>query len=125
MIHRLIAIFSICMLVSACAVWPFGSTPSTINVVSKPIDIMIAQPIDPAPVRFNTVTFKVVNKDNLDSFLQSISKSQGNINPVFIAITTTDYENLSLNLADLRRYIQEQQAVIVYYKNLTTHTDAQ
>ena len=70
------------------------------------------------------ITFKVVNKDNIDSFIQTLSKAQGTSNPVFIAITTKDYENLSLNLADLRRYIEDQQSVIIYYRNLTTHNNS-
>ena len=31
-------------------------------------------------------------------------------------MSTQDYENMASNIADLRRYIQQQQAVIVYYQ---------
>jgi hypothetical protein len=62
----------------------------------------------------------VVTRETLASFMDELSRSQGNSSPVFIAITTRDYENLSLNLSDLRRYIEQQQAVIIYYRQLTT-----
>jgi len=31
-----------------------------------------------------------------------------------------DYENLALNIADLRRYINQQTEVIVYYEKAVT-----
>jgi len=117
MIKRSLCLFAICSLLSACA----GN--SSITVSAKPIDIDVARTADPPAVQLNQVTFKVVNKDNIDAFLKDLSKAQGTANPVFIAITTKDYENLSLNLADLRRYIEDQQAIIVYYRNLTTHNN--
>jgi hypothetical protein len=105
-----------CLLLAGC-----GETASNINISAKPIEIDIAKTADPETVRMLPVTFKVVNKNNLDPFISSLSKEQSTNNPVFIAITTKDYENLSLNLADLRRYIEDQKAIIVYYRELTTH----
>ena len=117
MIFRALFLVVICALLSACA----GS--ESITVSAKPIDIDVARTADPPAVQMNQLSFKVVNKDNIDSFLKDMSKAQGTTNPVFIAITTKDYENLSLNLADLRRYIEDQKAIIVYYRNLTTHNN--
>jgi len=34
----------------------------------------------------------------------------------YIAISVKDYENLSLNFAELRRYIEQQKEIIVYYE---------
>jgi len=31
-----------------------------------------------------------------------------------------DYENLALNVAELRRYIEQQKQIIVYYENAVT-----
>ena len=115
MIMRVIVLLSVLSTLTACA------STNNITVTAKPIEIDIAKTADPAEVRMQPVTFKVVTKDTVDSFIQTMSKTQGTNTPVFIAITTKDYENLSLNLADLRRYIEQQQAVIVYYRNLTTH----
>lgn len=32
-----------------------------------------------------------------------------------------DYENLALNIADLRRYINQQTQIIVYYEDAVTN----
>jgi hypothetical protein len=31
-----------------------------------------------------------------------------------------DYENLALNIADLKRYINQQKEIIVYYEKIAT-----
>lgn len=91
-----------------------------VTITSKPLELNIAQPADPLPVTLLPIDFKVVTKDNVDAFISNLEKIQGP-KPVFIAITTSDYENLSLNLAELRRYIEQQTAIIVYYKTVTTN----
>jgi hypothetical protein len=34
-----------------------------------------------------------------------------------LAISVPHYENMSLNLSELRRYIEQQQSIILYYEN--------
>jgi hypothetical protein len=93
-----------------------------IEISAKPIEIDIAKTADPEAVKIFPIQWHVVNKDNINSFLAMLRKEQSTNNPVFIAITTKDYENLSLNFADLKRYIEQQQSIIIYYRNLTSHS---
>lgn len=95
-----------------------GSTES-INITSRPIEMDIARTADPAAVQMLPVTFRVVTRETIESYLNDLQRTQGNT-PVFIAMTMRDYENMSLNLADMRRYIEQQQATIQYYRQLTT-----
>jgi hypothetical protein len=41
----------------------------------------------------------------------------------FVALSIKDYENLRINLSDVLRYIQQQQAVIKYYEVMTADKD--
>ena len=68
----------------------------------------------PKGVQLNDVKIYVVNKDNYDEFVADFTKKNGSL--VFIAISIKDYENLSLNFAELRRYIEQQKQIIVYYE---------
>ena len=38
---------------------------------------------------------------------------------VFVAMTIDDYELMSFNMQELRRYIREVQEVVIYYRNVT------
>jgi len=54
----------------------------------------------------------------LDRFLEQ-NKKDNNGDIVFMAISIGDYEVMSGNMQELRRYIREVQEVIVYYRNVT------
>lgn len=96
-----------------------GCGARSIDIISKPLELETAQPADPSMVHMEPVNFRVITKDNLNAFIQEITKTQGTSNFVIIAFTTTDYQNMALNLADLKRYIQQQKNIIVYYKKIT------
>lgn len=68
----------------------------------------------PDPVNLYDVKFYAVTEQNLPSFLSQFEKENGDV--AFFAISVTDYERLSLNVAELRRYIEQQKALIVYYE---------
>lgn len=74
-------------------------------------------PIQPRPkgVDMHPVYFYAVNEENIDEFLEKFEKENGDI--VFFAISVPHYENLSLNLADIKRYIGQQKSLILYYED--------
>ena len=75
----------------------------------------------PKPVQMNNIKIYVVNKDNYDLFVEEFTKKNGEL--VYIAISVKDYENLSLNIAELRRYLNQQKEIIVYYEEATKAED--
>lgn len=68
----------------------------------------------PRALDLNDITFHVVNAENIEEFLSKIEQEQGVV--VFFAITVDDYENLSLNMSDIKRYIEQQKSIIIYYE---------
>lgn len=96
-----------------------GASEKPLEVTVAPVKTEIAQPARPRPVDLADVQFRVVTKDTLDAFIAEQAKLQENDNPVFIAIGIKDYQALSLNLAELRRYIDQQNSIIVYYQKAT------
>ena len=51
---------------------------------------------------------------NYADFIKDYEKKNGADS--YIAISVKDYENLALNFAELRRYIEQQKQIIVYYE---------
>lgn len=72
----------------------------------------------PKPVNLNDVKIYVVTEENYEEFLEEFYSK--NSKTAYIAISVKDYENLSLNFAELRRYIEQQKEVIVYYEEAVT-----
>jgi len=61
------------------------------------------------------VHFYAVTKENIDEFIERFERDNGSL--TFFAISVPDYENISLNMGELRRYIESQSAVILYYED--------
>jgi hypothetical protein len=68
----------------------------------------------PKPVNLVDTRIYVVNKDNYDEFVKEFTDANGEL--VYIALSVKDYENLALNIAELRRYLNQQTEIIVYYE---------
>lgn len=98
-------------LLTACAGKPPAEVVRETAIIERNIPIVAR----PDPVKMNNVNFRVINQDNLEEFLYDLQKKNGRV--VFIALTTQDYENTSINIQELRRYIAQQQEIIVYYES--------
>ena len=64
------------------------------------------------------VHFYIVTEDTLDEFKERFVKEQGDF--LFYAISVRDYETIALNMAELKRYIEQQQLIIIYYEKAVT-----
>jgi hypothetical protein len=68
----------------------------------------------PRPVSLNNLHFYVVTEDTFAAFKQRFVKQNGDF--LFYAISVRDYEGLALNMAELKRFMQQQKQIIIYYE---------
>ena len=122
--------------------------PREVEVITKPIQIDIVQPVMPRPMDLKEPKWYVVsdtkiienclkdpetNKPNcklgredlypegytyLDKFIDDMKKQHGG-DVVFVAMTVEDYELMSYNTQEIKRYINQLGEVIIYYRNVT------
>lgn len=160
MIARVFTISTLLLLLSSCSL--LGQ--KQVEIITKPVEIEIAQPVLPRPIELDnpkwyvvseaiitnpcvrTISFEPKKFDDegieklkrpktcdlnqrenpdwpvgysyLDKFLDDMKKLNGG-DVVFVAATIGDYEMMSKNTQELRRYIRELGEVIVYYRNVT------
>ena len=115
MIFKKILVISSITLLSACA------NTEKIVVQTDIIKTEIPTQTRPKPVSLSNIKFYVVTKDNLNGFLKTFEKE--NTDLVFYAISVKDYEKVSLNIAELRRYINQQDKIILYYEKAIKKED--
>ena len=72
----------------------------------------------PRPIALNDIHFYVVTQDNYLSFKKRFEKENGIL--VFYALSVRDYETLSLNMTEIKRFIDQQKQIIVYYEEAVT-----
>ena len=90
----------------------------TVEVITKPIERIIAQPVMPREIDLKEPYWYVVSDKNIDEFLARIEKEHGQV--VFFAMSVPDYELMAYNMQELRRYIRELREVVVYYEKVTS-----
>jgi hypothetical protein len=68
----------------------------------------------PMPVQQSNFEWVVITKQNAEAKFKDIESKNGSV--TLFALTPHGYQNLSMNVAELRRYIQQQSAVIAALK---------
>ena len=99
------------LLLSSCS--SFRPEPE-IKIVTQIEKTTVPTVPRPKPVQLNDVKIYVVSQENFEEFKKEFEAKNGA--DAYIAISVKDYENLSLNFAELRRYIEQQKQIIVYYE---------
>lgn len=92
--------------------------PAEVKTVTKIEKVTIPTVARPKPVQLNDVRVYVVNEEIYEEFVQEFTEENGEL--AFVALSMKDYENLALNIAELRRYINQQKNIIVYYEEAVT-----
>ena len=99
------------MLSSGCSSWR-----EILPVEIKTVEVERKIPTQKRPrhVKMNDVYFYVVTADTFENFKKRFKKENGDL--LFYALSVRDYENIALNMADIKRFIDQQQQIIVYYE---------
>ena len=111
---------------NGCAL--LGNDPYVPEV--KPVEVVtITKPAavyhPPLPNKVNTkpVECTVLTPAIMSEYLTDLEKGEAPTN-VYYGISPTGYENLSVNMAELKRYIRQVLSIVDYYQKLDKQEDA-
>jgi len=96
---------------SSCSGW---NALKRIEVKTVEVDRVIPTQNRPRQLDLNDITWFVVTDQNFAEFKKRYTKQNGSF--LFYAISVRDYETLALNMAEIKRYIEQQKQIIVYYE---------
>ena len=97
---------------SGCSLLP---REKEIIVQTVEVEKQIPLQLQPKPLQFNDSYWHVVTEANFDEFIEKFKKEHGEA-WVFYAVSVRSYESMALNLAELKRYIEQQKQIIIYYE---------
>jgi len=104
-------VLSLILLSSGCSSWkPLTEVVTETKIIERNIPTQER----PKQVSLEDIQWYVVTEKNMDEFIKRFEDENGTL--VFYAMSVRDYETLSLNMADLKRYILQQKEIIVYYE---------
>lgn len=145
----MIAVVLALLTISGCSL--LTPAPREVEIITKPIRIDIVQPVLPRAIDLKEPRWYVVsdakvienclkNEEGksdcklgredlypegytyLDKFIDGIKKRHGG-DVVFVAMSVEDYEMMSYNTQEIKRYINQLGEVIVYYRNVTLNDE--
>ena len=147
---KMTAVVLALLTISGCSL--LQQAPREVEIITKPIKIDIVQPVLPRAIDLKEPKWYVVSdtkiienclkdpetkKSNcklgredlypegytyLDRFIDDIKKKHGG-DIVFVAMSVADYELMSYNTQEIKRYINQLGEVIVYYRNVTINDE--
>ena len=97
---------------SGCSLVP---REKEVIVQTVEVEKQIPLQLQPKPLQFNDAYWHVVTEANFDEFIEKFKKENGDA-WVFYALSVRSYESMALNLAELKRYIEQQKQIIIYYE---------
>ena len=113
-------LFLALLLVSGCSI--LGSSRDIPEV--KPIEVVtvvkkaptyhppLPNQINPVPVEWT-----VLNPELMQEYLDDLNEGNAPTN-AWYALTTKGYENLSTNMAEVKRYLRQVLSILKYYREL-------
>ena len=116
MIWKLLPIVAL----SGCSI--FGNSPAAPQVDPvEDVRVMERSPVyhPPMPNRITSlpVEWTVLTPDTMQEYLDDLNDGNAPSN-AFYGLTSKGYENLSGNMAEVKRYIRQALSIIEYYRKL-------
>ena len=108
---KVLSLLPLCLLMSSCSSWP---KIKQIEIKTVQVERVIPTQNRPRPLNMNNIKFYVVTSENFEDFKQRYEKDNGTF--LFYALSVRDYETLAINMAEIKRYIEQQKQIIIYYE---------
>ena len=102
------------ILLSSCS-WTPEKEIVTVETIIKPT-IAIAQ--KPRPVEFGELKVKVITEANVQEVIQEMKDNQGQF--LVYALDPVTFKNLAIGIEEIKRYIEQQNDIIIYYEKAVT-----
>lgn len=110
---KIFLIISTLLLLSAC-----GSVK--IKQQADVVQQTVIHPTPPPQLSMRTVDWTVFNRAKLEKLLADYPDQE----IVLFTLSAKGYENLSLNVAEMIRYVKEQKNIIIYYREILPEKDS-
>ena len=108
----------ILILYNGCS-WRGSEGPSVEPIEVRTLEIPAPRyhPPLPSQVSFTEVKWKVLTPNTMKQYLADLEAGEASVS-AYYGLTTQGYENLSNNIADLKRYLSQLKSIVKYYREI-------
>ena len=113
------------LLLSGCSLLgrePYVPETKKVEVVTVTQPAAVYHPPLPNAISTLPVEWRVLTPETMQEYLDDLNEGNAPTN-AYYGLSTKGYENLSANMAEVKRYIRQVLSIVQYYKNLDEELD--
>ena len=107
-------ILSLALIASGCSMIQPKAKPVSVTTIAKQ-QPMYHPPL-PMEVQMDPVDWEILTPDSIQLYLDNLKKGEAP-RRAFYSLSSKEYENLSMDMADITRYITEILGIIKFYRD--------
>ena len=100
------------LIISSCSSW---NPLKTIEVKTVEVERNVPLQNRPRQLDLSDIHWYVVTEENFAEFKKKFQKENGDPLVAYV-ISVKDYETLAIDMAEIKRYIDQQKQIIIYYE---------
>ena len=100
------------LIISSCSSW---NPLKTIEVKTVEVERNVPLQNRPRQLDLSDIHWYVVTEENFAEFKKKFLKENGDTLVAYV-ISVKDYETLAIDMAEIKRYIDQQKQIIIYYE---------
>ena len=100
------------LVISSCSTW---NPLKTIEVKTVEVERNVPLQNRPRQLNLNDIHWYVVTEENFAEFKKKFQEENGDPLVAYV-ISVKDYETLAIDMAEIKRYIDQQKQIIIYYE---------
>ena len=100
------------LVISSCSSW---NPLKTIEVKTVEVERNVPLQNRPRQLDLSDIHWYVVTEENFAEFKKKFQKENGDPLVAYV-ISVKDYETLAIDMAEIKRYIDQQKQIIIYYE---------
>ena len=115
-----ILILSLTILATGCSMIPQQTRPVEVVTIAEPPPMY--HPPLPLELQLVDIDWEILTPELMEEYLKQLE--DGSAPPTaYYSLTSKDYENLSMNMAELKRYLREVLGIVEFYREYDTDPD--
>mgnify|MGYP006410640943 FL=1 len=111
---KIILIVSLALIASSCSMMGNNVKPVSVTTIAKQ-QPMYHPPL-PMEVQMDPVDWEILTPENMVVYLDNLEKGEAP-RRAFYTLSSKEYEHLSMDIADITRYIKEVLGIIKFYRD--------
>jgi hypothetical protein len=117
------------LLINGCSTYSLLGDLVDREPQTKPVEVVsvakrspIYHPPLPEPIEASDVEWKILTPDTMNEYLLQIEAGE-EPRVAFYGLTSQGYENLSMNMGEIKRYLEQILHIVGYYRDIDEDED--